>query len=93
MRNGSGVVDTLYTKCREEYREWFRSPASCTGTAALLCFRRSGAGRDGDAIVIDGNMDIPDDYELAHPMSLAWDFPRAEREIWKSLNTMPILAY
>ena len=87
----AAFVRGLCSKAMGEWSAWMRTFCGCQ--PAHMYFRRGGPNAAGDVLIIDGEQDAPEGYELAMPLSLAWDRSRVEREVWKALQTMPILPY
>ena len=80
------IVGELKDKAMAEYRavQW--------GTSSLY-FSRATATANGSAAVVSDESDAPEGFELAIPISRAWDHSRTEREIVRALRTAPIIAF
>lgn len=56
-----------------------------------LVYRPTTPALDGDVLVINDDDEIPEGYEMAMPISRAWDYQMAKRKIHEQLRRLPIL--
>ena len=84
-------VQSLYDKAVDEFWQWRRSGGGFHSCPAALHFKRSTVGTPGDVILTAGDVDSPDGFERAMPLSLAWSDEQSKAAIWRALQTMPIL--